>query len=456
MNNTNIIIARDRKNKILRFTGIEDWYEILREFRECMSRNNHAGVLSGNDYDEPVEPVAALNRLRNMARAPPLPTDQRDKTDFVKAMKIWTNSCTAVLCSLLNMLSIEVTGRLEATDLNLTEASRTNIERIIDWINYQYGGWSDSRGTRNYDEMKSIPNFTSVESTNEGFRKLKLLIEERNGWRDQSQRYTDAFYKNWLLLRMEDWPKLEFERNIIQGAPNMPFAVAKSRVLEVIKLIQEKLYMSRSRHFNDTPIKEKDTEPNIDMDSIALNFHGNTTQRPPYPRSQTPMMQTDAKRCFNCGLTSHSQYNCNSPWCSSCKQTWTSIKDANYHKVYLCPNRSEPDKQKPVMQAYKRPLQTSGPSQQTEQRPYKQPYKPRQAFPPRGTMAPRPMKANATSSSYTHNDQELDYNDIQALRAFDAQVQGSQYIQEEYEQQLPADEENDNPQDADWDPDQAL
>ena len=108
MNTNDIIIAKDRKKKILRFTGIDDWYDVLKEFLECMSRNNHAGVLSGNDYDEPVEPIAALNRLKNIARAPPLPTDQRDKIDFVKAMKIWTNSCTAVLCSLLNMLSTEV------------------------------------------------------------------------------------------------------------------------------------------------------------------------------------------------------------------------------------------------------------------------------------------------------------------------------------------------------------
>ena len=79
MNTNNIIIAKDRKNKILKFTGIEDWYDVLKEFRECMSRNNHAGVLSENDYDEPVEPVAALNRLRNNSRIPPLPTDQRDK-----------------------------------------------------------------------------------------------------------------------------------------------------------------------------------------------------------------------------------------------------------------------------------------------------------------------------------------------------------------------------------------
>jgi hypothetical protein len=47
MSNSNIIIAKDRKNKVLKFSGMEDWNEILKEFKECMSRNNHAGVLSG-------------------------------------------------------------------------------------------------------------------------------------------------------------------------------------------------------------------------------------------------------------------------------------------------------------------------------------------------------------------------------------------------------------------------
>ena len=102
MNNNNIIIAKDRKNKVIKFTGIEDLHETLKEFRECMSRNGHTGVLSTNDYDEPTEPTAALDRLRGLGRGPPLPTDQRDKTDFVKAMKSWTTSCTAVLCVMGN------------------------------------------------------------------------------------------------------------------------------------------------------------------------------------------------------------------------------------------------------------------------------------------------------------------------------------------------------------------
>ena len=166
MNTTNIIIAKDRKNKTLKFSGIEDWNEIYKEFKECMSRNNHAGILSEYDYEEPIEPTNAIRRLRGISRSRPKPTDQKDLTDYVKAIKIWTSSCAAVLGSLLNMFTSDVTGRLEATDLNLITASKANIMLIIEWINTEYGGWSDSRGTRNYDEMKSIPNFTSIESTN--------------------------------------------------------------------------------------------------------------------------------------------------------------------------------------------------------------------------------------------------------------------------------------------------
>ena len=452
MNTNNIIIAKDRKNKILRFTGIEDWYDVLKEFRECMSRNNHAGVLSENDYDEPVEPVAALNRLRNTSRVPPLPTDQRDKTDFVKAMKSWTSSCTAVLCSLINILSIEVSSRLEATDIDLTRATRQNIYRIIDWLNQEYGGWSDARGTRNYDEMLRIPNFTSIETTNEGFRKLKLLTDERNGWRDPNQRYTDAFYKNWLLLRMEDWPKLDFERNLIQGAPHMPFAAAKVRVLAVIKAVQDKIYLSNSRQY--TSEKVTDVQPNIDMDSIAQNFQSNMIQRTTSPRPSIQANTWTERRCYNCGLTTHSQHQCNEPWCSRCKQTWASIKDANYHRPHQCPTvqTSNTTAAKPTMQTHKRPLESGTQGYQTTQRPMKQPYRPRQPFPPRGTMPPRPLKTTATA--YTTGYDDVDYNDIQSLRAFAIRAQSQQHYEDEDEQQHLTEQAVMNPQDADWDPDQ--
>ena len=120
--------------------------------------------------------------MNGRSRSRPKKTDQRDLTKYVKAVKVWTASCAAVLGSLLSMFTTEVMGRLEATNLNLLAASRTNITNIIDWVDREYGGWSDARGTRNYDEMKAIPHFTPIESTNDGFKTLRLLTEERNGW----------------------------------------------------------------------------------------------------------------------------------------------------------------------------------------------------------------------------------------------------------------------------------
>jgi len=124
--------------------------------------------------------------------------------------------------------------------LNPITATRNNITQIIDCVNREYGGLSDIRGTRNYDELKAKSNFTSIESTNDGFRKLRLLTEFRNRWNKIDQRYADELYRNWLLFRMEDWSKLEFERNIIICTPTMTFATAKERVLIVIKSIQDK------------------------------------------------------------------------------------------------------------------------------------------------------------------------------------------------------------------------
>jgi hypothetical protein len=92
--------------------------------------------------------------------------------------------------------------------LNPITATRNNITQIIDCVNREYGGLNDVKDTRNYDEMTAISNFTRIESTNDGFRKLRLLIELRNSWNKVAQRYEDELYRNWLIFRMEDWSKL--------------------------------------------------------------------------------------------------------------------------------------------------------------------------------------------------------------------------------------------------------
>ena len=106
------------------------------------------------------------------------------------------------------------------------------------------------------------------------------------------------------------------------------------------------------------------------------------------------------------------------------------------------------------MQGVKRPLNAITPDMV---QPSKQPYAPRPfrpPFPPRGT-APRPMRSNTATSHPTYYEDEVDYNDIRALRAYVARSQEYAYTQE-YVEDLTQQELQSNPQDADWDPEEQL
>ena len=105
----------------------------------------------------------------------------------------------------------------------------------------------------------------------------------------------------------------------------------------------------------------------------------------------------------------------------------------------------------PCMQGTKRPINAIAP-EATQQ--IKQQYIPRQTkqtFPPRGT-GPRKMQSNTATSSRLNHTEEIDYNDIQSLRAYAIRTQ--QYQQsEEYVDEHNMEVQYENPQDADWDPD---
>ena len=263
--------------------------------------------------------------------------------------------------------------------------------------------------------MKRIPNFTSINTTNSGLDRMQILSEERTGWRDPQQLYSDKFYKTLLIQRMKDWDKLSFECNAIQGTEAMTFPEAKIRVLRAVKRFQEDIYLNESRHFTTPPIKSNDVEPNITMDSVALNFQGSAVQQ-----SMMPRLQYNTIKCFNCGVIGHGQNRCIQPWCSNCNQQWQTTNDTNYHQMNRCllrppdnrPNTSnlphrmaEPrprytqriEEPRAQPQPMKRPFVEQ---QQQVPTPQKQPYQPRPMrppFPQKGT-APRPMRTNAVVS----------------------------------------------------------
>ena len=60
----------------------------------------------------------------------------------------------------------------------------------------------------------------------------------------------------------------------------LDFATANARVLTVIKSIQDKLYMTNTRHFSEPTVKNQDIEPSMNMDSTSLNCQGMAVQQP--------------------------------------------------------------------------------------------------------------------------------------------------------------------------------
>jgi hypothetical protein len=89
--------------------------------------------------------------------------------------------------------------------------------------------------------------------------------------------------------------------------------------------------------------------------------------------------------------------------------------------------------------------------------PNKQQYVPRvhrPPFPPRGTATKPIQSSTATTSQFMYTD-EIDYNDIQSLRAYAIYTQQHQQYEENHDDQN-LQELNDSQQEADWDPDMNL
>ena len=114
----------------------------------------------------------------------------------------------------------------------------------------------------------------------------------------------------------------------------MTFTTAKIRVLEVIKSIQEKMYMSQSRQFTDTTAKKPEIQSNIYMNSQSLDFQGSAIQQSNHQR--TPLRI----RCYNCRAYGHKISSCNKPWCNNCREAWSSTTDPRYHLMSQCPKHT--------------------------------------------------------------------------------------------------------------------
>jgi hypothetical protein len=104
---------------------------------------------------------------------PPQPNDQYLIATYKKEFLKWTGMCDQVLAAFKEALSQSVQTYLRRVAEHYELATRENILRLIQLVKVRYGGYCVLKAQFIYNEMKTIPAFTSVASADNGLRMLE-------------------------------------------------------------------------------------------------------------------------------------------------------------------------------------------------------------------------------------------------------------------------------------------
>ena len=179
----------------------------MNEYTTGVSVKGLGNPLRPDDDHFPVRPDASFHR-REGAQGFGLfnHNDERAISDWIKADSRWTDQCVQVIGFLRAALDQQVQEQVELRVVEPWAGSRPSIRRVTAVLEQLYGGWTDIKGQRNFNEMTIIPDFTSVQTVQSGLLKIDALRLERDGWGHAPAIYDDAFYRIWLLKRMRAWP----------------------------------------------------------------------------------------------------------------------------------------------------------------------------------------------------------------------------------------------------------
>jgi len=220
------LIAKDDEvegSPSLKFDGVTLPFAIfLRRFKDSMEHQGFHEVLRDDIEDLPIRPIAVLNRLAGTdLRNPPQPGDGAIADAYIKKKKAWDDKCQRVLGAFKRCLSKEVQDDVRETGANMTIATRENIFALIAATRVEYGSYKDGQAQLNYDQMRTISSFKDVASTKAGLRSMSELIEERDGWNNAPEIWTDIQKRQFLLNKMMDWPAIDFIHSTCENDPTL-------------------------------------------------------------------------------------------------------------------------------------------------------------------------------------------------------------------------------------------
>jgi len=498
------LIAKDDEGEgcpPLKFDGETSCFAIfLRKFLLSMENQGFHDVLRNDPRDVPVRPNEVYHRLAGLNfYNPPQPGDGVLAEAYEKKDKIWSEKCQRVLGAWKRCLSQEVKDDMRAAGANMGEATRNNILNLIEVVRDEHGVYKDGQAELNYDKMRTIPSFKDVASTKAGLKQMGELIEERDGWGNAPEIWTDNQKRQFLLKKMTDWPAIAFVHSTCERDPNLTYDLCKLELTRKLKKIQDSNLVC-SRQAREMAAKASPLYSNLAEAEMVKSLSNrqdvvgysdstssaNSRQQQAIMRSSMDQWTTNvgstannynnmslqrSRRvtCYNCGQFDHMSYDCTAPFCSRCLNAGLpSSHTTNQCKSYKTslPRQSQeqlqpqPQPQRSGQVSRKRSAQHL--SQPLKEMTVNQPYLQSKArlvgYPPRGTgpigqtprgptpQLPRRYLGNVADIMSEVEQNGDDPDDPDVLHAMMGAIQT----------QLAQSEEPlvDIPEDADWDPNQ--
>ena len=348
------LIAKDDEEEgcpPLKFDGETSCFAIfLRKFLLSMENQGFHDVLRNDPRDLPIRPNDVYHRLAGLDfYNPPQPGDGALADAYEKKDKIWSEKCQRVLGAWKRCLSKEIKDDIRAAGANMGEASRNNILDLIEAVRAEHGVYKDGQAELNYDKMRTIPVFKDVASTKAGLKAMGDLIEERDGWGNAPEMWTDNQKCQFLLKKMTDWPAIAFVHATCERDPNLTYDQCKLELTRKLKKIQDANLVC-SRQAREMAAKASPLYSNLAEAEMMKYLENNqdvkwrsdspssinSIKQPTIIRSSMDQWMTNmgsavnsnnnnitlqrSRRitCYNCGQYDHMSYECKAPFCSRC------------------------------------------------------------------------------------------------------------------------------------------
>lgn len=218
--------------KSLYYDGSGNCQLFHERFDECMKAKGFGGIVDVDDYEVPMRPDDAFQRIANEVGNH---GDFQITGSFTTAQSKHLNRCGVVHSSYKACLSLAVKSRMQtANRAQFLNATKANYHALKARVILTYGNWDDTKDKENLVQTMIIPNIKNVSTADKAFARLDELTQERIAWNMPAVNFTAEFFRVWLKDRIKEWSRLASIHSAMELNNNVTFDQGKTMVMIVV------------------------------------------------------------------------------------------------------------------------------------------------------------------------------------------------------------------------------